>query len=256
MKLQTLTAFRYGAAALREELFPQGCSLCGKALYSGAEAFYGLCAPCRTLLSAGLTSSGENRCDLCGQPLISEIGTCLSCRNGKLRSFDRILSLFPYTGKYQKLLKAFKFGKRPSLGNFFADMLIQGLDLLFPEEKPGMGWVPVPPRPGKIKKTGWDQVEYLAKLLDRNRLAGRIPENPPVFRCLTRLPSESQKELNREKRQTNLKKRIILNTSQELPKTALLFDDVYTTGSTMDACAEALKSGGVEKVYGICLFYD
>jgi ComF family protein len=250
MKLPIL--FSHGAAAIGEELFPQGCALCGKALYSGTEAFYGLCAPCRTMFVP--TDTGEPRCSLCGQPLISEMENCLSCRNGPPRNFDRILSLFPYTGKYKKTLKAYKFGKRLGLGNFFADMLIQGLDTFFPEEKPGMGWVPVPPRPGKIKQTGWDQVEYLAKLLGKKQ--GRIPENPGVFRCLKRLPSKSQKALNREQRQINLKKRIILNIPGRLPQTALLFDDVYTTGSTMDACAEALKSGGVEKVYGICLFYD
>jgi ComF family protein len=204
------------------------------------------------MFTASLATGGA-RCSICGQPLISETGTCLSCRNGKPRSFDRILPLFPYGGKYRKLLGAYKFGQRLSLGNFFAELLLQGLDLLFPEEKSGMGWVPVPPRSGKIKRAGWDQIEYLAKLLE---LQGRIPENPGVFRFLRRLPSESQKALNRTQRQSNLKKRIILNTSAKLPKTALLFDDVYTTGSTMDACAEALKSGGVERVYGICLFYD
>jgi predicted amidophosphoribosyltransferase len=35
-----------------------------------------------------------------------------------------------------------------------------------------------------------------------------------------------------------------------------LFDDVITTGSTLDACAEALKEDGAEQVYGMNLFYD
>jgi predicted amidophosphoribosyltransferase len=40
------------------------------------------------------------------------------------------------------------------------------------------------------------------------------------------------------------------------PKTAILIDDVMTTGSTMDICASVLKAGGAERVYGVCLFYD
>jgi predicted amidophosphoribosyltransferase len=40
------------------------------------------------------------------------------------------------------------------------------------------------------------------------------------------------------------------------PKIAILFDDVITTGATLDACATALKTAGAEKVYAVCLFYD
>jgi predicted amidophosphoribosyltransferase len=221
----------------------------------------------------------EPRCSRCGQPLISERTSCLPCRNGPPRFFNRALSLFPYEGKYQKLLGAYKFGGRRSLGNFFVSLLWQGLEILGSREalflpdppEPGgvkkspgeTAWVPVPPRPGKIKKTGWDQVEYLAKLLQTRPPAPGAPAPArfrngtpviPVCRCLDRLPSQAQKELDREGRRTNLQGRIVVKSPP--PKRAVLFDDVYTTGSTLDACARALISGGAEAVYGICLFYD
>jgi ComF family protein len=241
---------------IREGIFPRGCALCGKALRRKKAAFYGLCDSCRGNLA--IPAAERGRCSCCGQPLISEAVTCLSCRNGPEHSFDRVLPLFPYTGKYQKILAAYKFGKHLSLGNLFAHVLKQGFELLENELNSNGDqtfdpcWVPVPPRPGKIKNTGWDQIEYLAKVLEKMRL--------PVQRCLKRLPSESQKELNREKRRENLKNRILVknqsSATSAVPKTAILFDDVYTTGSTMDACAAVLKSGGTERVYGICLCYD
>jgi len=143
------------------------------------------------------------------------------------------------------LLSAYKFDKQISLGNFFVEIIKKTLEVkgILPET----GIVPVPPRSGKIRKTGWDQVEYLAKLLEND-------SNYPVIRCLKRLKSKSQKELGRKNRQTNMKGRIIAKKS--IPQTALIIDDVITTGSTLDACACALKEAGAQTVYGLCLFYD
>ena len=253
-----------------EALFPQSCALCGKilceaGLKTGKNVFYGLCMSCREMLSVPAAERG--RCSCCGQPLISEIGTCLPCRNGPPRSFNKVISLFPYMGRYKKILGAYKFGKCLSLGNFFAEKLRQALPYFFNSEDSAnqekineLVWVPVPPRPGKIKHNGWDQIEYLAKLLSPGKLEKAAPEKDgislPVHRLLVRLPSKSQKELSREKRLENLKGRIIVNNSAQIPKTAVLFDDVYTTGSTIDACAAALKLAGTTKVYGVCLCYD
>ena len=231
---------------LRELFFQSGCAVCGQSCISVNEAWYGLCDDCRGKIEQYLAETQEmETCDYCGKPLISEQVRCLSCRRTEDLSFDRAIVLFPYSGKYQKLLSSYKFDKHISLGNFFIETISKTL------EKKGISSetaiVPVPPRPGKIRKTGWDQVEYLARLLEKGRVF-------PVSRCLKRLKSKSQKELDRKSRQTNLKGRII--QKKQSPKIAVIIDDVTTTGSTLDACALALKEAGAQTVYGLCLFYD
>jgi ComF family protein len=247
---------------LREYFFPAGCALCDATLTSMDETWYGLCAVCQSSIYMRGGQGGKS-CDLCGRPLISEKGRCLSCRNGEERNFDRVITLFPYTGKYRKLLAAYKFDKNIAVGHFFADKIRENLHHFSNERHVDAGacltggddiaLVPVPPRPGKIKKTGWDQIECLAKLLSKGQ-GSAANKTITVYRCLKRLPSISQKKLNREDRQKNLKGRILLTRTP--PKTVIVFDDVITTGSTLDACAAVLKVGGTEKVYGICLFYD
>jgi ComF family protein len=232
---------------LREYLFPSGCAVCGARLINMQETWYGLCGSCRADLGEVIDGLGE-RCGRCGKPLISEQDYCLSCRDGETPSFDRVRVLFPYTGKCAKVLLAYKFGRQLAPGNFFAEKVRQALEGF---GEPGAALpeiVPVPPRAGKIKKTGWDQVEYLTRLLERGGKGGL-----KINRCLKRLPSRVQKELNREERLRNLRGRIVLKKTA--PDIAVVIDDMMTTGSTLDVCAAALKAGGAKKVYGLCLFY-
>jgi len=224
---------------LRHFLFPQACALCGCSLFSADEIHCGLCKQCR----AALVPDDGEKCNLCGKPLISEIERCLPCRNGEEKSYDRLWVLFPYVGKYRKLLAAYKFNKKLQLANFFAEKILQVIN-----ENPlleGVCFVPVPPRPGKIKNTGWDQVDWLSK---------KLPPNIRVLRCLKRRSSKIQKRLDRAQRIENMKGRIFHYGN--IPETVIVIDDVITTGSTMEVCSKELKSAGAKKVYGLCLFYD
>jgi ComF family protein len=247
--MKTFTKFLSFAGEL---FFPSFCGVCGGPLLSAGEAWFGLCDECREGFAFG---EKEARCDLCGRPLVSETGRCLPCREippeAPPPSYDRLLSLFPYAGKFQTLLGAYKFGKSLGVGRFLEEKLYEGLGLLPLGEMAHPVLVPVPPRPGKIKKTGWDQIAVLSGFMRARRRRGG---GFPVYPCLTRLASESQKTLNRENRKTNLRGKIII--SRPPPKEAILFDDVITTSSTMEACALALKEGGAEKVFGLGLFYD
>ena len=255
---------------LRERLFPNGCAICGEALLSAKDAYNGICPNCRDSFIDMIKN--EARCQICGKPLITERDFCLSCRDKKQFS-DQIVkmrSIFPYTGKFKMILAEYKFRKTIALGNFFVFCLNSVLDGILitlekPEELADAAWVPVPPRPGKIKKQGWDQIDFLAGRLEKEYGRSRERHSDirnsnveacllPVRRCLERLPSRSQKELNREERGKNLKGRIIC--VKPPPKTAILFDDVITTGATLDECAKALLEGGAERVYAVCLFFD
>jgi ComF family protein len=228
---------------VKNYLFPADCALCGCLLIEACEVRLGLCQNCLNAINPVLTDG--SKCIICGKPLISEFETCLSCRDTQ-HSYDRLWTIFPYTGKYRKLLTSYKFEKKIQLADFFADIIIK----VIRKEKllENVTIAPVPPRPGKIKETGWDQVDFLVKRLEKNL------HKASVSRCLKRGKSKVQKRLNRMERLENLKGRITVKGSA--PNVVLIIDDVITTGSTMEICSSILKENGAQKVYGLCLFYD
>jgi ComF family protein len=232
----------------RSFFFPESCALCGKILIDVSEIQYCLCQKCYLLIEEQFSASQEGKkCNLCNKTLISEIETCLLCRNGTQRSYDRLWTLFPYTGKFRTLLTEYKFGKKLALANYFAEKIIKLIQET--TEMKEVCLIPVPPRPGKIKNTGWDQVDYLVK-----RVSKLSKGSIRVYRRLKRLESKVQKQLNRKDRLENMKGRVYLNG--KVPSTAIVIDDVITTGSTIEVCSSVLKDAGAQKVYGLCLFYD
>lgn len=232
----------------RELLFPSDCALCGKTLLNAKESAHGLCSNCAECFSL----DDEPRCSLCGKPLISEADICINCKTKPDWKFDRAITIFPYMGKYRELLKVFKFDKRRQVAGFLAEKLIEAHKLLGEESQDAV-WVPVPPRAGKLKQVFWDQVDAIASRLESE-------SNIKILRCLKRLPSRTQKELGRKERELNLIGKIFVkkkfHNSMKLPDNIILFDDVFTTGSTLSVCAGALKAAGAKNVRGICLFYD
>jgi predicted amidophosphoribosyltransferase len=61
------------------------------------------------------------------------------------------------------------------------------------------------------------------------------------------------KLLGDAERKENLKKAFNIGVSSVKLKQVILVDDIYTTGSTLDACAKVLLDAGVQRVYCVCV---
>lgn len=157
---------------------------------------------------------------------------------------DSILPLYSYSGMIAELVASYKLKRRRSLAPFIAQLFAQAY------ESAGAGRiiVPVPPRPGKLKTQGWDQVEEIARCLEASGHA--------VARPLERKRSEEQKSLGRGDRGLNAKRAYSLKPGVMPPELPLLIDDVITTGATLDSCARALKEGGARSVAALVLAAD
>lgn len=107
--------------------------------------------------------------------------------------------------------------------------------------------VPVPLHPGKQRMRGFNQAEYLARKI--GSFYG-IPVSDQILRKTGK--TKSQKKLGIKERKKNLKG--AFSVSRRLDGlTILIVDDVYTTGSTMDAAAECLWEKGAGRIYFLTL---
>lgn len=104
--------------------------------------------------------------------------------------------------------------------------------------------IPIPIHYKKKQQRGYNQAELYAKEL------GKILRIPVVDSVLERVINTTpQKELDDKQRRKNLKKAFKIKADSVQWKKVLVVDDVYTTGSTIDAAAVLLHNAGVERVY-------
>ena len=71
-----------------------------------------------------------------------------------------------------------------------------------------------------------------------------------MVRCIDTIP---QKELDKSKRKKNIENSFKFSDNIVKYKYAILVDDIFTTGTTINECAKVLKKSGVEKVYFITM---
>jgi ComF family protein len=108
--------------------------------------------------------------------------------------------------------------------------------------------VPVPLHPTRLRERGYNQSELLA-----NEVGALLNLPVDTHRLQRTRHTKSQMKLGATERHQNVADAFACQGQALLGRTVLLIDDVCTTGSTLDACACALKQHGVTSVWGVTL---
>ena len=107
----------------------------------------------------------------------------------------------------------------------------------------------VPRSPAKVRKTGVDQSKKAAELLSKRT-------GIPLVCALSRHGDREQKRLDSDERRENAYSSYTADPaaiSRIEGKTVILYDDIITTGATVSACADIIKTMGAKSVY--CLTF-
>ncbi len=217
-------------------LYPRQCPLCRELLKKEERI---LCGNCRKKVQL----IREPFCLKCGKPLRNPRQEyCLDCQKHR-HWYEEGRAAFPYTGEIRESILRMKLHNQRTYADFFGEAMSR--KYLACQKK----WqidvaAPIPLHPKKRRYRGFNQAELLLN---------RIEEQTglPVVKDLLKKTEETaeQKELDRKSRQKNLKKAFKIGPYDVQLKRILLVDDIYTTGSTMDAAASVLKEAGARKVF-------
>ncbi len=186
------------------------------------------------------------RCRSCGKLLLNEKTNCLDCEAGRgPKHLDQVTAWGHYSGGLRDLIQNVKFEARPrrlkEIARPFTNWAISQLPAVD-------GVMAVPMHASRLAERGFNQAEVLASAIHWEL---GLPIIEGVERSEATPP---QMLLSRYDRLHNLKGAFIVREPRSIiGRTVWLVDDVTTTGATLEAVAEVLRSSGAKAIYGLCL---
>ncbi|MEA3424144.1 MAG: ComF family protein [Bacillota bacterium] len=193
------------------------------------------------------------RCSYCGKGTYNDKFLCEKCQSD-LEKLERNVSIegtlvkghiiYEYNGIVKDLIIRYKYKQQRYLGKYFAELMYDFVDDI-PVDFDVI--IPVPSHWKRKFERGFNQTEIIAKQL--GNLSGITYDNKILKRIDN---SKALKRLNRTEREEELENSFIADRNKQY-KTALLVDDIYTTGTTINYCGKELYEIGFDQVVFLSL---
>ena len=210
-------------------LYPNKCAACDEIIDDGNI----LCDYCGIVIN---NNDLSKTCFKCGMPK----DNC-RCKYREFR-FKGIVGAFRNAGAAKTVCYSYKMGKRRELADFLTKRVYCAVKRAFGDIKFDAVCA-VPATPGSRLKHGFDHAgiiaENLAQAMGVRYLSGVLRVRPfrrPQHKSVFRQRLENVRGKYYTVKRTDAKR-------------VLLFDDIYTTGATLDEAAKELMFAGVQEVY-------
>lgn len=189
-----------------------------------------LCLNC----NAKLADDEQVICNQCWQAIPQMTDSILS-KKDKGKFVDNLYSLWLFDENFQNIVHELKYNNCRSLGLKMGQRMGDHLkNIKIPLDECIL--VPVPLHAIKKRERGYNQSELIAKGISE------ITKIPVVTNLVKRIKNTAtQTKMNKKERIENMHRAFVAQ-SEIVAKTVIIVDDVYTTGTTINSVAEAMKN--------------
>ena len=214
-------------------VFPRTCLGCGR----GGKY---LCQVC-----IDQTSRSEAICPYCKHSSIDG-ATHINCQ--RELGIDGLTSIWGYGNIISKAILSLKYKYATQIGDELSDYIISSLKKIV---LPGVLYLtPIPIHWHRQNIRGFNQSIEIGRAVSEAMNWKFISDL-----LIKKQSTISQVELGGVARRQNLKDAFVINQNYiyKIPESIILFDDVFTTGSTLLEATKVLKRAGVRKVWGLTI---
>ena len=199
-----------------------------------------------------------NVCGFCGK--IDENCLCKECEDKvnrdliygtediKDKFFEKQIFLANYDGEFRNNILLYKFGDKSFMYKTFSKLILKNKKICDTLKSYDI-IMEVPIHKKRRAERGYNQSELIAKEIAKN-----IKEIKYESILIKIKNNERQSNLNKEDRTENVKNVYEVKNKQIIDgKRVILFDDIYTTGNTVNECSRILKENNAKEILVLTL---